>query len=121
MKKVVLSFLLMGLLSCKNEGKQTDSQIAEVATLEKGQQLFEANNCTACHKPDQRIVGPALDEIAISYKKNSGDLVAFLKEEAPPLVDEKMYETMKINLQVTKTMTDTELESLEMYILGHAK
>ncbi|MES2747691.1 MAG: c-type cytochrome [Bacteroidota bacterium] len=110
------------IISCgKNEDKKSEDTTAEVATIEKGQLLFEQNNCVACHKVDQKIVGPSLQETAKIYKEKNGDLVAFLKEEAEPLVDDKMYETMKINLQITKTMSDTELESLEMYILSHTK
>ena len=62
-----------------------------------------------------------MQEIAKIYKEKNGNMVAFLKEEAEPIVDPKMYESMKINLQITKTMTDEELQSLEMYFLSHSK
>lgn len=121
MKKLILFFAFAGFFSCKNEAKKKAETTAEVATTEKGQQLFEGNNCTACHKIDEKVIGPGLQQIAEVYKSQKGDMVAFLKEEAPPIVDEKLFQTMKINLQLTKTMSDAELESLEMYIMGHAK
>lgn len=113
--------LLATFASCKKEAVKEDKATGEVATIEKGEALFEENNCTACHKPDQKIVGPSLQETARIYKEKKGDLIAFLKEEADPIVDASMYETMKINLQVTKTLSDTELQSLELFILSHSK
>lgn len=121
MKKVILFFAVCCILSCREEVKKNENAVAEVATLEKGQALFEQNNCTACHKVDQKVIGPSLQETAKIYTENNGDMVAFLKEEADPIVDEKLYPTMKTNLQITKTLSEAELESLEMYILSHAK
>lgn len=122
--KNIFYLLLVAIFtfSCSiKEAKKSNDNASEVATIEKGQALFESNNCIACHKVDQKVVGPSLQETAKIYKEKNGDLVAFLKEEAEPLVDETLYETMKINLQITKTMSDTDLESLEMYILSHSK
>lgn len=121
MKQVILIFAFVILFSCKKEEKQEESVTSEVATIEKGQALFEEFSCAACHQPEQKIIGPGLKEIAEIYKKQNGDMVSFLKEEAPPIVDEKLYETMKINLQITKTKSDAELKSLEMFILSHSK
>jgi cytochrome c len=124
MRIIVLFFILIGFLSCKNEEKKSDNttqNLAAVATLEKGEALFQENNCASCHQPDQKIVGPSMQEIAKIYKEENGNMVAFLKEEAEPIVDPKMYESMKINLQITKTMTDKELQSLELYLLSHSK
>lgn len=116
---LILTFLI---ISCdKKESKSDNSKVAEVATVEKGEALFTENNCIACHKVDQKIIGPSLQETAKIYKEKKGDMVAFFKEEAEPIVNPALYETMKINLQITKTMSDEELQSLEMYILSHAK
>lgn len=125
MNKIYFILVLVFLASCSNKkekenfGKQ--EAIPQVATLEKGETLFQENNCTACHKIDQKVVGPSLQDVAKIYKEKSASLVSFLKEEAAPIVDPKMYESMRINLQITKTMTDEELQSLELYILSHSK
>lgn len=121
MKKLIVIALFATLFSCQKEEKKQADVAAEVATVERGEALFIENNCTACHQPDQKVVGPSLQETAKIYKEQKGNMVAFLKEEAPPIVDESMYESMKINLQLTKMMTDEELQSLEMYILSHSK
>lgn len=125
MNKIYLLLVLAFLASCSNKkekenfGKQEETP--QVASLEKGETLFQENNCAACHQPDQKVIGPSMQEIAKIYKEKNGSIVSFLKEEAKPIVDEKLYETMKINLQVTKQMTDEELQSLELYFLSHSK
>jgi cytochrome c len=110
-------------VSCKNEPNksQEENQVTKVPTIEKGLVLFQENNCASCHQPDQKVIGPSLQEIATLYKKENGSIVSFLKEEADPIVDPNMYESMKINLQITKMMTDDELQSLELYLLSHSK
>jgi cytochrome c len=123
MKINILLLLLYVFVSCKNEPNKPseENQAPEFPTLDKGLVLFQENNCAACHQPDQKVIGPSLQEIATIYKKEKGSIVSFLKQEADPIVDPKMYESMKINLQVTKMMTDEELQSLELYLLSHSK
>lgn len=123
MKINILLLLLFVFVSCKNEPNKPseENQVPEVPTLEKGLVLFQENNCASCHQPDQKVIGPSLQEIATIYKKGKGSIVSFLKQEADPIVDPKMYESMKINLQVTKMMTDEELQSLELYLLSNSK
>ncbi|WP_298117883.1 c-type cytochrome [Flavobacterium sp.] len=123
MKNKILLLLIFVFVSCKNEPNkpQEENQVAQVPTIENGLVLFQENNCAACHQTDQKVIGPSLQEIATIYKKEKGDIVAFLKQEAEPIVDPAMYESMKINLQVTKMMTDEELQSLELYLLSHSK
>ena len=115
---LILSFFIT---SCGTKEATTKEEALSAPTLEKGEALFTENNCTACHQIDQKVIGPSLQETAKIYKAKNGNMVAFLKEEAGPIVDESLYETMKINLQLTKMMSDAELQSLEMYILSHSK
>jgi len=123
MKIKILLLLVFVFVSCKNETNkpQEENQEAQVPTIENGLVLFQENNCASCHQPDQKVIGPSLKEIATLYKKENGSIVSFLKEESDPIVDPNMYESMKINLQITKMMTDDELQSLELYLLSHSK
>ena len=122
MKNLFYIILLIFITSCKNkEAEKTATTATKIASVEKGEALFNENNCAACHQLNQKVVGPSLQDIAKIYKEKNGDLVSFLKEEAAPIVDPSMYETMKINLTVTKTMSDIELQSLKIYILNQAK
>lgn len=87
-----------------------------------GQEIFDAKgNCYTCHKPDQKTIGPSLQEIATIYKEKGGDIVSFLRGNENPLVDPSQYEVMKTNFVVTKAMSDDELHGLEAYIYSFKK
>lgn len=123
MKKIILLFLLITLVSCKTETKEKEEQTIDVSAVKvSGKELFEGEgNCIACHKPDQKIIGPSLQEIGKIYKAKNGSIVAFLKEESEPLVDPSQYDIMKTNFAITKSMSDEELQALETYILSFSK
>jgi cytochrome c len=111
---LLFSFFILSCTKKENESKTNPTKVS-------GETIFTENNCVACHKIDQKIVGPSLQDIAKIYKAQKGNMVAFLKEEAEPIVDQSMYETMKINLQVTKTLPNEQLIALQDYILSHSK
>ena len=120
--KIIVLFLLSSLvISCKKETPKSENSVPEIASIEKGQTLFEENNCAACHQINQKVVGPSVQDMAKIYKEKNGNLVSFLKAEADPIVNPELYETMKINLEITKVMSDKELKSLELYILSQSK
>lgn len=120
--KVFLFFVLI-LVSCKNESDKKESlpttteSATEVNTLELGKKLFNGKGtCLACHKPDQKIIGPSIVEIAQIYKDKNADMVEFLKGNSQPIVDPSQYEVMKANFQITKKMSDQELEAIVEYM-----
>jgi cytochrome c len=126
--RTLFSLLLVASLfaGCAKEEKQTSEPINYEAEAkpanELGKELFEGTgNCFACHKPDQRIIGPSLQEIAKIYKSQNGDIVEFLKGNGNPIVDPKQYEVMKTNFAITKSMSDEELKALEAYIMTFTK
>ncbi len=112
-------FLLFSffIISCTKKENKSTTEEPKIS----GEAIFTENNCAACHKPDQKVIGPSLQDIAKIYKEQNGNMLAFLKEEAEPIVDPSMYETMRINLQVTKTLPDNQLKALEDYILSFSK
>ena len=120
--KLVFLIALFSFISCQNKNEKTETSVAETATKISGQELFEGEgNCIACHKPDQKIIGPSLEEIAKIYKEKKGSITAFLKQESDPLVDPSQYDVMKTNFAITKTMSDEELKALEDYIYSFSK
>ena len=126
MKKVALLVCLMVLISCKKESEATPGQPnpTEVSQTpeELGKSIFEGKgNCVACHRIDEKLVGPSVQEMAKIYKTQNGDMVSFLKVEAKPIVDPSQYEEMKTNLALTKEMSDEELKGLEDYIYSTIK
>ena len=126
----VLAFGL-SLTNCSDK-KETDAygnpvqEKTEVATettvdplLAKGQELFEGKGtCTACHKPDTKVIGPAIKDIAKIYKEKGASIAAFINEEGEPIVDPSQYETMKTNFAITKAMTAEERKALEVYMIS---
>jgi len=117
-----LSFFLL-FISCKKE--ETKAPLATNTTesaVQLGRELFEgAGNCYACHQPNQKIIGPSIEEIAKIYKEKNGDIVSFLKGKGAPIVDPSQYETMKTNFAITTKMTDEELKALEAYMYSYIK
>lgn len=120
MKRVALLLILVFLISCKKESEENFGK--PETEIISGQELFEGKgNCVACHKPDQKIIGPSMQEIAKIYKSKKGSIVSFLQEESEPIVDPSQYEIMKTNFAITKSMTDEELQALEDYIYSFSK
>jgi cytochrome c len=127
MKKIASILLLASLFSCK-KGIESKKELlypeaassSERLQIDLGETIFNGKgNCYACHKPDQKIIGPSLQEIVKIYKEKKGNMYGFLKNDAEPIVDPTQYELMKTNLVITKAMSDEELKALVAYIYIH--
>lgn len=119
MKRVALFLMLVSFISCKKKDENVETTLDASATKEKisGKGLFEGEgNCVACHKPDQKIIGPSLQQISKIYRAKQGNIVLFLQEKSEPIVDPSQYDIMKTNFAITKSMSDEELKALEDYI-----
>ena len=127
-KFLCLTVLSLGFVSC-GEKKETDpmgNPIEETKTTttaltskDLGKELFEGKGmCATCHKPDAKIVGPSIKEIATVYTDKKASISIFLQGGADPIVDPTQFEIMKANVAITKTMTDEELKGLEDYMLS---
>ncbi|KAF2509054.1 c-type cytochrome [Flavobacterium foetidum] len=132
MKKILFLAAVLAFTACKKETAEnnatstenySEGQSAKAKTPEElGKEIFEGRgNCTACHQPDQKIIGPSIQEIAKIYKDKKGDMVTFLKGNAAPIVDPSQFEVMKTNFAITKEMSDEELKAIETYINSHLK
>ena len=126
MKKIALLACLIFNISCKKESQETFGQPnpTEVSQTPEqlGKSIFEGKgNCVACHKINEKLVGPSIQDIAKIYKAQNGDIVSFLKDDAKPLVDPTQYEVMKTNFALTKAMSDEELKGLEAYMYSDFK
>ena len=128
MKKITILLTVLLFISCKKEETKKESlypetkKTAEENQLELGKAVFEGKgNCFACHKPEQKIIGPSIEEIATIYKTQKGDMIAFLKGKAEPIVDPSQYEVMKTNFSITKNLPEEELKALEAYFYSFAK
>ncbi len=125
MKKLFFTLSILALISCQKEEKATSlypkTQIsAEEKQLQLGQEIFDGKGmCYSCHKPDQKVIGPSIAEIAKIYKEKNGDIKLFLKEKSEPIVDPNQYSVMKTNFAITKTFSEEELKALEAYFYSH--
>jgi cytochrome c len=131
LKSIVVFALAISVTNCGDK-KETDKYGNEVEEntetttetsvdplLAKGQELFEGKGtCTACHKPDAKVIGPSTKEIAKIYKEKGASIAAFINEEGEPIVDPSQYETMKTNFAITKAMTAEERKALEVYMMS---
>ncbi len=92
------------------------------ALVDKGKAIFSGKGtCIACHQPAEKTIGPSITEIGSIYKKEGASLVAFLKDDAKPIVDPAQYVIMQANFAITKKMSVEELASIEAYMLSMAK
>jgi len=126
MKKAAILACLILVIACKKESDETFGQPnpTEVSQTPEqlGKSIFEGKgNCAACHRIDEKLVGPSVQDIAKIYKAQNGDMVSFLKDDAKPLVDPSQYEVMKTNFALTKAMSDEELKGIEAYIYSAIK
>ena len=125
-KKTLYLFAVLTFLSCKKESEESFGKPETTTEAQKpedlGNEIFHGKGaCVACHKPDVKLVGPSLQDIAKIYKDNNGDIVKFLKGEGEAIVDPSQYAVMKPNLELTKTFSDEELKALEAYIYSNSK
>ena len=130
MKRVVILLVTLAFVSCKKESEEsfgkpettTEATTETQKPEELGAAIFAGKGaCVACHKPDLKLVGPSLQDIAKIYKEKNGDMVSFLKGEAEAIVDPTQYSLMKPNLELTKTFSDEELKALEAYVYSNLK
>ncbi|WP_396152126.1 c-type cytochrome [Flavobacterium sp.] len=124
MKKLFFLFLFSTIVSCgKKESESFNkTETKEETPIELGEKLFNgAGMCYSCHKPEQKIIGPSIVEIAKIYKDNNANIVDFLKEKADPIVDPTQYEVMKTNFAITKKMSDEELKAIELFMYSFLK
>ena len=126
MKKAVFILMVILFASCKRESDNTfdkpKTEASAKSPIDIGKNIFEGKgNCVACHKPDQKIIGPSIQDISKIYKAKKGSIVAFLQEESEPIVDPSQYAIMKTNFAITKSMSEEELKALEVYIYSFSK
>lgn len=133
MKKILIIAIALVAFSCKGKeeeafGKDNDSKKSETVVsegmqaetktpVELGESIYLGKGtCVACHKVDEKLIGPSLQEIAKIYKEKNGSIVAFLKGKSEAIVDPTQFAAMQPNLELTKTFSDEELEGLEAYL-----
>ncbi len=129
MQKTILLITACALLfaSCQSEKKEKEeikigTKKKEISAFDTGKKIFNGKGkCYTCHKIDQKSIGPGVVEIMKIYKEKNADLIAFLKQEAEPIVDPETYAVMKTNFAIIKTFSEDELKALEVYMTQVSK
>jgi cytochrome c len=89
MKKIILTALLTAtIISCGDKKKQNvedDSEYSNEETVneevviatgfKKGADLIAASDCLACHRIDEKLVGPSYKEIAAKYTSKDQEVL----------------------------------------------
>ena len=129
MQKILLFVIAMAFISvsCQSEKKEKEeikigTKKKEISTFDTGKNIFNGKGkCYTCHKIDQKSIGPGVVEIMKIYKEQNADLIAFLKQEADPIVDPETYTVMKTNFAILKTFSEDELKAIEVYMIQVSK
>lgn len=126
-KNILLLISLIAFVSCKKEiaepsGKDNSKLAQTVKPNDLGEEIFNGKGmCYSCHKPNQKVIGPSVAEIAKIYREKGASITDFLTEKSKPIVDPSQYSVMKTNFAITKNLPKEELEALESYMLSFAK
>ncbi|MBQ0735847.1 c-type cytochrome [Aquimarina celericrescens] len=119
---IILITLALFAVSCQSEKKEKEdikigTKKKEISAFDTGKKIFNGKGkCYTCHKIDKKSIGPGVHEIVKIYKEQNADLIAFLKQEAEPIVDPETYAVMKTNFAIIKTFSEEELKALEVYM-----
>ena len=99
----------------------TTAPAPEMSAVEKqGEGLFKSN-CASCHKPAQRLVGPALAGIAEKYAADKDYLYAWVRNsqklinEGEPRAVAIYTEYNEQVMQAFPTLTDEEIDAILAY------
>ncbi len=122
--KIGFVYMVIALffISCQSEKKGNENikigaKKKEISSFDIGKNIFNGKGkCYTCHKIDKKSIGPGVVEIIKIYKEKNADLIAFLKQEAEPIVDPETYAVMKTNFAIIKTFSEEELKALEVYM-----
>lgn len=129
MQKLILLVLMVavGITGCQSEKKEKEQitigkKKEVVSPFDTGKAIFNGKGkCYTCHKTDKKSIGPSVIQIMEVYNEKGGDLIAFMKQEADPIVDPETYTVMKTNFAIIKTFTDEELKAVEEYMIQVGK
>jgi len=83
-----------------------------------GEEIFKSKGCSGCHSPSFDSFAPSLKTISKSYYNNKEALKAFFKGQKPGLIKGEP-KTMKGFINITKRLSDQDLDALINYLLSY--
>lgn len=94
----------------KSKEAKANESSANLSGADKGKAVFN-QFCAACHKPDVKLVGPPVKEMATIYKGNKGDLQKWIKNPGKKRPDYPQMPGFESQL------SQEQLDQLSKYIL----
>jgi cytochrome c len=94
------------------EGEAAKPEAADAAVVEKGKKVFDAV-CSACHRFDVKVVGPAFNDVVPKYEGNVEKLKAFIRN--PVKVDPALPAMPK------PAIKEDEVDAVARYLLSMVK
>ena len=94
----------------KNKLSLAQENTANLSEADKGQKVFN-QNCAACHKPHDKLVGPPVTEMASLYKDNPSGLQNWIKKPGKKSPDYPQMPGFDAQLN------QEQLDQLSAYIL----
>lgn len=85
---------------------------------QSGEDIFKSKGCSGCHSKSFDSFAPSLKTISNSYYNRKAELKDYLRGKKPGLIKGKP-KTMRGFINITKSLSDTELDSLVNYLLSH--
>jgi cytochrome c len=75
MKRIIFAVVLSTVLfSCGKKEKEVveeeykiEETVLEESKISRGEELIAASDCLACHKVDEKVVGPSYKDVAAKY------------------------------------------------------
>ncbi|MGL6038075.1 MAG: c-type cytochrome [Soonwooa sp.] len=92
MKRIILVAVSLLAFSCSKKAEATDSKEsttlieepkeaeAKLTPLEEGKSLVEGADCLACHKVNEKMIGPAYEEVAAKYENTPENIDALAEK-----------------------------------------
>ncbi|MFW2136472.1 c-type cytochrome [Soonwooa sp.] len=92
MKRIILVAVGLLAFSCSKKAEATDSkesttlieepkqEEAKLTPLEEGKSLVEGADCLACHKVNEKMIGPAYEEVAAKYENTPENIDALAEK-----------------------------------------
>ena len=129
MRGVLFFILVLMVAGCKMEKKSKEveenavpmrGELSMDSQIFLGNRLFSEKTCITCHDVNSTKIGPSVKEIMKVYKEKNGDIVAFLKGEANPIVDTTATQVaiMQANIDgFLKDISEEELKTIATYML----
>ncbi len=108
------------LINAEEETAPKRSELSIESQLMLGNRLFSEKTCTTCHAVSTKKKGPSVKAIMNVYREQNGDIVAFLKGEAKPIVDtiSAQVDIMQENIDgFLKNVSDEDLKIIANYML----